>query len=166
MRGSPSRRFSTLTPHQICGAAAACVQTGLEQFPHSSRSFGQDLVGVPVRLEHDIDDFLDVLIGYIFVKEVTHRVDEYHPRPGPLERIGKFFRNEPQIETLFIRMARNTAEPLGKCLGVAVGTARTDLRATPDWVPGRVSPFDASVVAHAAVSNGKLAICPRHACGV
>jgi hypothetical protein len=46
---------------------------------------------------------------------------------------------------LLVGMSLDPAKALGECLGVTVLTARADLCAASDRVPGRVGPFDMGV---------------------
>src|SRR5580704_15197025 len=45
-------------------------------------------------------------------------------------------------------MSGNTAEALGKPLGVTVIAAAANLRASRNWVPSRIGPFDCRAVGH------------------
>ena len=95
-----------------------------------------------IGFDHHIEDAPDVFIRHLLVEEVRHGVHEYHLWLFPPQRHLKPLGPELQIKALFIRMTRHTAEPLGKCLGIAMLATRTDLRAAGDGVPGGVGPFD------------------------
>src|SRR5260370_23337426 len=100
---------------------------------------------MPLRSHHDLRHCHDVIIRNRLVKKVAHRIDEDHFRCTPAHRFRKFFRDEPQIETLLIRVTFHTSEPLCERLSVAMLTARADLRTTPHWIPGSFCPFDSGV---------------------
>jgi hypothetical protein len=93
----------------------------LKQIPQAFGPFGQDLVGVPIRLGHDLGDQNDVFVGDVLVEQVAHRVDEHHLRLGPKERFGQFLGNQTQVEALLVGMARHAPKAFGERLGVAVG---------------------------------------------
>src|SRR5262245_11743728 len=95
---------------------------------------------------HNSGHLLDVLVGNSVMEQVTHRVHEDHFRRRPSEWLSEFFRYDAEVEALLVRMSGHSTEAFGKRLGVAVKTARTDLRATPHRVPGRVGPFDGGVL--------------------
>ncbi len=59
-----------------------------------------------------------------------------------MKGFGELLRHEAKIKALFIWVAFDAAEALGKGLGVTVLAAGTDLRATPERVPRRVGPLD------------------------
>ena len=82
------------------------------------------------------------------MKQVAHRVHEHHLWSSPAERLGEFVRNKPQVESLFVGVTLHAAEPLGERLRIAVLASRADLRAAPNWIPGRVRPPDFGVLAH------------------
>lgn len=91
---------------------------------------------------HHLRNFDDVLIRYVLMKEVAHRVYEDHLRNSPTEWLSELLRNEPQVEAEFIRVTGHAAEPLGERLSVATPAALADFRAPTDRVPRRVSPLD------------------------
>jgi hypothetical protein len=65
------------------------------------------------------------------------------------QRFGQFVRNHPQVETLFVRMPWHSSKAFGEGFRIAVGTARADLGATGDRIPGSISPFDRALLSHA-----------------
>jgi len=66
---------------RVCCLLASCREKLLE----SVGAFREDLVRVPVRVEHDVCDGLDVLVGHGVLEEVAHTVDEYGFRGAPPE---------------------------------------------------------------------------------
>ena len=79
-----------------------------------------------------------------------HRVDEDRLRRRPLERLDQLLRDEPQVESLLIRMSRQAAKALGERGRIAVLAARADLHAAPNRIPGGIRPFDLGGGAHEA----------------
>ena len=142
--------FSVLDAHappdvQLIGGIA---ELGLEHVAQALGALRQDLIRVPVRCLHDADDGENVLVGYVLVEQVAHRVDEDHLRLRPAQRLGKFLWDQAEIEPLLVGMPWHAAEPLGESLGIAMSAAGADLGAAADRVPGCVGPFDLGFVAH------------------
>lgn len=94
-------------------------QGGLKQVTHTSRPFGQDLIRMPVRRQHDINDFTNIIIRNIGQKQVAHGVDEDHTGARPKKRLAQLLGDEPQVETLFVGMPGDPAKPLGERGGIA-----------------------------------------------
>jgi hypothetical protein len=65
-----------------------------------------------------------------------------------MQRLIEFFGNEPEVETLFERVSRHTAETFCEKLRIAEFAARAHLRAAPHWVPSRIRPLNRRAVAH------------------
>jgi hypothetical protein len=59
---------------------------------------------VPVGRRHDSCNQLDVVVGHIFVEQITHRIHEHHSLLRPGDGFRQFFRYEPQVESLFVGM--------------------------------------------------------------
>ena len=83
MRGRPCLRFSTLTPHQMCGSRPRPRSSEPQQVAHPFGALGR----APGRCASSRvcmtrDDRVDVLVGHVLVEQVAHRVDEDHPRTG------------------------------------------------------------------------------------
>ena len=97
---------------------------------------------MPGGVLHDCRDHLYVFVWYLFVKEITHRIHEDHPRLAPANRVEQFFGNQPNIETLFVGMTRNAAKALSEDFCIAMRTAWTELAAASYWIPSSVGPFD------------------------
>lgn len=76
IRGIPYFWFSTLTPHQMCAACAAFWSFVVRNWWSWSARFVRTLIRVPVRVEHDVCDGLDVLIGHGVLEEVADTVDD------------------------------------------------------------------------------------------
>ena len=76
------------------------------------------------------------------MKQIAHRVDEYHPRHTPAQGITKLLGNEPEVEAVLERMSLYSAKTLGESLCVAMLATGADLSATANRIPGRVSPLD------------------------
>lgn len=118
------------------------LQFGIEQGAKAFGTLREDLIGVPVCFGHDLGDVDDITVVDEVMEEVAHGVDENHFGLAPAERFREFFGNEARIEALFVGMAFDAAETLGKSFGVAVFAAGTDFGAAADRIPGCVSPFD------------------------
>ena len=56
------------------------------------RTLGEHLKTMPVCLMHHIEHALDILEWYIFVEQITHRIDENRLRFLPLKREVKHLR--------------------------------------------------------------------------
>src|SRR6267143_703529 len=102
-----------------------------------------------VSFDHHVKDFSHELIGHFLVKEVGHRVYEYHLRLFPTQWHLESLRPKFQIKSLFVGMTGHTPKPLGKRLCIAVLAPRTDLSAAGDGVPCRIGPFDRALRRHA-----------------
>src|SRR5262245_40617211 len=109
---------------------------------------------MPTRFGHDFSHGDDIIIGYITVKKVAHRINKYHLRSLPPYCLGKLFRYKAQVKALFIRMPFNSTKTFGKCFGVTVSASRADLGASANRVPGGISPLDLRVIAHFGGSIG------------
>ena len=107
---------------------------------------------MPSYSHHDGCDSFDVLRWHEFLKKVAHAVYEYGSRPGPGDGLKQLMWGEPRVESLFVWVAANTPEALGKRLSVAMLTAWADFLATADGIPGRVRPFDLRVRTHLPIA--------------
>src|SRR5262245_9058978 len=136
-----------------------------EQIAHPFRALREDLERVPVSQMHHVNYSKNVLVRNIFVKQVAHRVHEDHPRCGPAQWFGQLFRNQSQVESLFIRVSWDSPKPFSKGLRIAVSASRADFRASTYWVPRGVGPFDAGTVAHWIHPPHIIHICTLHAPG-
>src|SRR5665213_1901976 len=102
----------------------------------------QHLKLVLCRELHDVEHRDDVLVRYVAVEQVAHRVYEDALRLLPFERLHDALSSERQVEAALERVAGHAAEALRERLGVAVIAAGANLRAAGDGVPGRIRPFD------------------------
>ena len=75
---------------------------------------------MPVGLNHNADDILDVLVRHFRLEQIAHAVYENSARARPVERLGELGRDETEIESLLIGVAYNAAKALGESLGVTV----------------------------------------------
>jgi hypothetical protein len=133
-------------PNVRCGGGGA--ELGAQEVFHSLRSFGEDLVCVPVRLEHDGSYCDDVLVTYHFLEEVAHAVDEDGSWRRPPKWFKKLLGNDSWVKALFVRVTPDVAEAFGKRFGVAVLAAGADFDAPAHRVPGRLGPLDFGVITH------------------
>src|SRR5262245_51005188 len=113
---------------------------------------------MPVATAHHIHNTGDVILRYVLVKQVTHRIDENPLRLSPSQRVVELLRHQPQVEALFVRVPGHAAKPLGKRLGVTPRAAWRDLRAPAHGIPGSVGPFDFRVIAHFAEPQADYAV--------
>jgi hypothetical protein len=97
---------------------------------------------VPVGINHNLNNILNVSVRDLGLKKIAHAVNENGTRTGPIEWLGKLFGNQPKIKALLVRVPRNAAKSLSKHFGVAVFATRTDLRTSSQGVPRRIGPFD------------------------
>lgn len=79
------------------------------------------------------------------MEQIAHGVDEHKFRRAPVEWLHKLVHRQSQIEPLFIGVPLDAAETLRESFGVAMLTARADLGAATDGIPGGVGPFDVGV---------------------
>jgi hypothetical protein len=123
-------------------------QFAVEKVPHATRSFSEDLVSVPIRHTHNPRGLDDEFVGHVILKQITHRIDENHPRANPFEWLSKFLGHELYIEAVLIRMAWDAPEPFRKRLRIAMFATWADLFAPPHGVPCRVGPFYFGIITH------------------
>jgi hypothetical protein len=83
-------------------------------------ALGEDLKGVLLRRDHDLEDPTQVLDRDVFVEEVAHRVDEDRSGTPPPQRLLETLRPQPKVEALLVWMVRNSSPSLCEGLGVAV----------------------------------------------
>ena len=114
---------------------------GIDVLTEARTPLGQNLEFMPMGIFHHVEDTIDEAEGDFLVKQVAHRVDEDHPRFAPPQRLFQPFGAELKIEAILKGVARHATEPLREPFGIAIVAAGTDLRATRDRVPRRVSPF-------------------------
>ena len=151
IRGNPYFRSSTLTPHQMCRASAAKRSFVESCCCKRSDPLGENLIGVPVGLDHHPDNILDIGVGNSGLEQIAHAVDKYLALTRPCERLRQFLGHQAQIEPLPIRMARHAPKALGEGLGIAMLAAGADFRASAQRVPSRIRPLDFGVIAHGQV---------------
>ncbi len=154
--GKPCLRSSTETPHQICASfAASCSGPQSSSRRRSDRFVSTWYVCQRAKCiaaaTREIYDERN-----LFVEQIAHRVDENHPGLTPPQRLRQFSGNKPQVEALLEGMALHAAEPFSEPFRVAVLAAWTDLRATANRVPCRVSPFDFRKQRHVLHSKLRL----------
>src|SRR3569623_296175 len=92
----------------------------LEILRQSLRALGQNLIGVLRRLPDHREDLIEELIRDIFVKEITHRIDEVDRRLLALQWLRKSFRQYRQLEAILIARSAHGMKPPGHHIGVAV----------------------------------------------
>src|SRR5690606_9495819 len=91
----------------------------------------------------------DVVVRDVLVEQVGHAVDEDPRRLPPAQRLLEPLGSQRHLEP--VRERWPTCEAAGDSLGVAVVTARRDLRASRYWIPGLLRPLDARVAHQAAL---------------
>jgi len=124
------------------------------------RALRQDLKDVLWRLLHHFEYTVDELVRHRLMKQITHAVDEDPPGLSPPQRLGELVRVKRHTESVMVSRNAHGAKTQRKALGVAVLAARTDLGATSDGIPCRVSPLDRSPVTHHA--SLRTPMYPRH----
>lgn len=97
---------------------------------------------MPVSRLHCVKHIFDESVRHIIMKEVAHGIYEDEFAALPLEWLPESLRTELEIEATFVRVSRNTPEPLRKSLGVAVRATGADLGAARDGIPRGLGPFD------------------------
>src|SRR5882724_6873139 len=132
------------------GALCSKAQCPTQHVSETLRSLCEDLVRVPVRGHHHCRDANDVVVWDIGVEEIAHRIHEYHAGLRPCEGLYQFLRYQAQVEAPLVWMAFDSPETLSKRFGVTVLAPGTDLCASSDGIPCRVSPFDLCLGRHAS----------------
>src|SRR5262249_49759193 len=94
------------------------------------------------------EDLLNEALGDVLVEEVAHAIHEDGPGLLPGQGQAEAVRPDLEVEALFVGMAWDPTESLGKRLGVAVLAPGADLRAACDRVPRGIRPFDRACLAH------------------
>src|SRR5438477_7136872 len=97
---------------------------------------------MPVCLDHHANDVLDVAIGHVGLEEIAHAVHKHCAWPGPLERLRYFFRHQPKVKSLLVRMPLYASRAFGEGFRIAMLAARTDLSTSPERIPRCISPLD------------------------
>jgi len=131
--------------------ACRVAKCRLEEVFEAVRAFREDLIGVPVRPQHDRGNRGDVLVGYGVLEEVAHAIDKDRLRCRPPQRFEQLLGNEPGVEAVLVWVAGDIAKAFRECFGVAVLAAGTDFLTTPDGIPGGLGPFDFGLQAHRAL---------------
>ena len=119
-----------------------------DEIAHQRTALGENLIDVPIGPFHRIEYLPDVLVGYLLMKQIAHRVHEDELRTPPMQRLLYTLRPQGQVETGFERMALDPAKTLGKPFGVAMIASGADLRAARNRVPGAVRPLDGAFQRH------------------
>src|SRR5437868_3341857 len=96
---------------------------------------------MPISGAHDLSHSNDVVIINSLVKEVTHRIDEDHPRGQPPEWFGELFWYDAKVKPALVRMSAHPSKSLCEGFRIAMRTTRANFRTTPNRVPCCVSPF-------------------------
>jgi hypothetical protein len=110
---------------------------------------------MPVGIDHDMNDVVDVVIRHVFLEEVAHAVYEDLPWGRPLERLVQFLGDEAQVEPLLIGMAWYATKAFSEGLGVAMLATRTDFRAAAKRIPGSIGPFDFGMLAQFRLASNE-----------
>ena len=116
---------------------------GLDLVRHAVRSLGEHLVHMPIGNQHHIPYLTEIIVGYLAVKEITHRVHEYLGRCLPLDRVPDLMRAQRHAEPVGERDATHS---LRNALGVAMVAARGDLGASSNRISCMRSPAYPRVV--------------------
>src|SRR5580692_5352255 len=120
--------FDTDTPPDV-SLSGVITKGGLQHSLKAIRALGQDLKDVPISLQHDFSDFLNVRIRHTLVEQIAHGIYEDHAGSGPAKGLGEFFRYKSQVETALIRMSWYSPKSLRENFCVAILAAGTDLGA-------------------------------------
>ena len=97
---------------------------------------------------HHMADLLNVVIRYLVVEEVAHRVDKNLLWRRPPDGVAQFFGYQSQVEAELKGMPLYATESFGERLGITMLTSGADFRAAPDRVPSGVRPLDFGIKAH------------------
>src|SRR4051794_35156637 len=91
-----------------------------EQLSKALGPLREHLVRMPVRLDHDTNNVFDKVIWNILLEEIAHAVYKNRPGSGPFKWFGQLLWNDPQVESLLVRMPLNPAKSLSECLRVTM----------------------------------------------
>src|ERR1043165_4627672 len=97
---------------------------------------------------HNVEDAVNVLSRNVFMKQVTHRVNEYGLWIGPPLWKPKHTRLLSQPETVSVIRLSHCLQAVGHPFRVTVVAARTDSGATGDRVPRRFCPLNRRFFPH------------------
>lgn len=97
---------------------------------------------MPMRGDHHVEYFVNVVLGHIDVEQVAHGIDEnplgLPPSKWPIQHL----RLQGQLETISIVVRAHRFEPVSHSPRVAVRTAGAGMVATRHGVPRRLGPLD------------------------
>ncbi len=139
--------FDTNTPPDV-GCTRSLFEFRRKKLLKSVSALGEDLVGVPVRFQHNVCYGFYVVIGNGVLEEVAHAVHENNLGVAPAKRLDEFLRHEPRVEAVFVWVSGDVAESLGECFCVTVLASWADFQAAPDGIPGCFGPLDLGLQAH------------------
>lgn len=97
--------------------------------------------------EHDFRHRSDIGIRDTVLEQIAHAIDEDSSWRRPQQGLKQLFRYESRVETMPVRVLRDISKSLGKRLGIAVFAAGTNLDTAPNWIPSRLGPLDARMLA-------------------
>src|SRR6202035_3873504 len=86
------------------------AQRTVEHVQEPFRSLRQNLIRMPVRLDHDLYNIHDISVRHLWLEQVAHAIYENIARAAPQKRLRELLRNEPQIKSLFIRVTGDAAK--------------------------------------------------------
>src|SRR5512133_78962 len=121
-----------------------------EPLRHSLRALRQNLEKMLRACCRHTEHSSDLLVRYVIMEEVRHRVHEHAARLFPVQWCGQHLGDEPSYirpmpvtDKALVRHAI-AAETRRHSLGIAVTAAIGNLRASAHWVPHFVGPVDGS----------------------
>ena len=97
---------------------------------------------------HSVENAVNEICRNVFVKKVTHGIDEDSTGTPPEKRLRKPLRAERKVEALLEGMSRCAPKSLGDSLSVAIIATARDLGAARNWIPRGIRPFNSGLVAH------------------
>ena len=97
---------------------------------------------------HDFSDCDDIFIRNSRINRSLIELTKTSLGLDHLRWFKQFFRHKAKVKSFFIGMVGYSAEPFSERFRIAMFTARTNLGATPHWVPRCVRPFDFRILSH------------------
>jgi hypothetical protein len=136
----------------LSGGTCALGIGFVDELLQKRASLDQHLIDMPVGFFHSVENGRYVRFRNVLVKQVTHGVDENHPRAFPLKWLYQAHGAQRQVKACFERMTRDAAKSLRKSRCIAVVTARADFCAAGNGIPSRIGPFNRAVFGHELVT--------------
>ena len=159
MRGRPYFRSSTLTPHQMCRAAAPSYSFVARSTLRRSARFVRTWYVCQFARSMMVVTASTYWSGTGSWKRslmlLTNTVRDDSQRSGS----RSLLRDETRIKAVAIGVLWHPPESLREGFGIAVLASGADLGAAADWVPSRFRPLDFRMFAHGSIYCNSCMFC-------